>query len=187
MIEKIVIAGFGGQGVMSIGKLLCYAGMLESKHVAWIPSYGPEMRGGTANCSVTVSSESIGSPVISVPTTAIVLNKPSLDKFAPMLKKGGILLINSSLITEAYHSPGIKSIEIQANDMAEKLGNGKVANMILLGAFVQMTGAVSIDSIVKSLKKVWPKVSQEVINLNRSALALGATIVSEQFQNAVSI
>ncbi len=176
MLEEVILAGFGGQGVMSMGQLLAYAGMLEDKHVAWIPSYGPEMRGGTANCSVTISTEQISSPIISEPGTAIVLNKPSLDKFAPAVKPGGILLINSSLIDPGYSRPGIKVFEIPANDLALEMGNTRVANMVLLGAFIQLTRAVSIDSVIESLKKVLPENRHNLIPLNRAALEKGREI-----------
>ncbi len=180
MLEEVVLAGFGGQGVMSMGQLLAYAGMLEDKHVAWIPSYGPEMRGGTANCSVTISTEPISSPIITEPGTAIVLNKPSLDKFAPLVKPGGILLINSSLIDPGYFRPGIKIFEIPANDLALEMGNTRVANMVLLGAFIELTSAVSIDSVIESLKKVLPEYRHNLIPLNRAALEKGQQIAQNQ-------
>jgi len=173
MLEEVILAGFGGQGVMSMGQLLAHAGMLEDKHVAWIPSYGPEMRGGTANCSVTISTEPISSPIITEPSTAIVLNKPSLEKFAPTVKMGGILLINSSLIEPGYTRTGIRTCEIPANELALELGNSRVSNMILLGAFIRLTGSVEIDSVIESLRKVLPVNHQDLIPLNRLALEKG--------------
>lgn len=179
MLQEIVLAGFGGQGVMSMGQLLAYAGMLEDKHVAWIPSYGPEMRGGTANCMVTISTDPISSPIFSEPSTAIVLNKPSLDKFAAAVQPGGILLINTSLIEPGYKRKDIRIYEISANELAAEMGNTRVANMILLGAFIELTKAVSIDSVIESLKKVLPEHRHNLIPLNRQALEKGAAIARQ--------
>jgi 2-oxoglutarate ferredoxin oxidoreductase subunit gamma len=178
MLHEIIIAGFGGQGVLSMGQLLTYAGMLEGKHVAWYPSYGPEMRGGTANCGVTVADREISCPLVSEPSTAIVMNRPSLEKFEATVKPGGLLLINSSLIDIKAERTDIKVFEIPANQLAdEKLGNTKVANIILLGVFLELTKAVSIDAIIESLKKVLPERRHNLIPLNRQALELGAEFV----------
>ncbi|GAB4267041.1 pyruvate/ketoisovalerate oxidoreductase [Thermincola ferriacetica] len=177
MLEELIIAGFGGQGVMSMGQLLTYAGMIEDKHVAYIPSYGPEMRGGTANCSVTISDREISSPVFTEPSSVIIMNQPSLAKFEPMLKPGGLMLINSSLVSQKAIRQDIRVLEIPGNEMAEKLGNGKVANIVLLGAYIEMTKVVTIDSIIESLKKVLPERRHNLIPLNRQALELGAEIV----------
>ncbi|MHB1652220.1 MAG: 2-oxoacid:acceptor oxidoreductase family protein [Desulfitobacteriaceae bacterium] len=174
MLQEIILAGFGGQGVMSMGQLLAYAGMEEDKQVSWIPSYGPEMRGGTANCSVTISDAPVSSPLIAEPDTLIVLNRPSLEKFEPDVKPGGLLLINSSLIEVEPHRRDLKVLRIPADDLAnEKFGNSRVANMILLGAFVALTDAVSLDSVVGALKKVLPEYRHKLIPLNRQALELG--------------
>lgn len=154
MLEEIIIAGFGGQGVMSMGQLIAYAGMLEGKGVSWLPSYGPEQRGGTANCAVVVSDEPVGSPLVTRPTSVIVLNNPSFDKFEPRVRPGGLLLLNSSLVVRASDRTDIKIIEISATDLANDLGNSRVANMILLGAFLECRKIVSIESVVESLKKV---------------------------------
>lgn len=177
MLEEILIAGFGGQGVMSMGQLMTYAGMLEEKLVTWYPSYGPEMRGGTANCSVTLSDEPICSPVVSEPSTVIALNQPSLEKFAPIIKPNGILLINSSLIDSDSNRTDIRIFKIPANELAIEVGNSRVANMILLGAFVKITGALTIDSLVESLKKVLPENRYNLIPVNRAALEKGFNIV----------
>ncbi|ADG82525.1 2-oxoacid:acceptor oxidoreductase family protein [Thermincola potens] len=179
MLEELIIAGFGGQGVMSMGQLLTYAGMIEDKHVAYIPSYGPEMRGGTANCSVTISDREISSPVFTEPSSVIIMNQPSLAKFEPMLKPGGLMLINSSLVSQKATRQDIRVLEIPGNEMAEKLGNGKVANIVLLGAYIEMTKVVTIDSIIESLKKVLPERRHNLIPLNRQALELGAEIVQK--------
>ncbi|AHF07359.1 2-oxoacid:acceptor oxidoreductase family protein [Desulfitobacterium metallireducens] len=178
MLQEIILAGFGGQGVMSMGQLLAYAGMFEGEHVSWIPSYGPEMRGGTANCSVTLSDLPISSPVISEPNTLIVLNRPSLEKFEKGLKTGGLLLMNSSLIDISPQRDDIQVVKIPSDDLANnKFGNSRVANMILLGAFLELTHAVSLESVEKALKKVLPEYRYNLISMNRDALELGVSIV----------
>jgi 2-oxoglutarate ferredoxin oxidoreductase subunit gamma len=178
MLEEIIIAGFGGQGVMSMGQLIAYAGMLEGKGVSWLPSYGPEQRGGTANCAVVVSDEPVGSPLVTNPSTAIVLNNPSFEKFEPRVRQGGLLIINSSLVTRVSERSDIEIIEITATDIASDLGNARVANMILLGAFIEFTNVVSVDSIIQSLKKVLSEDKHHLIEVNKQALSKGASIVS---------
>lgn len=178
MLEEIIIAGFGGQGVMSMGQLLAYAGMLEGKGVSWLPSYGPEQRGGTANCAVVVSDETVGSPLVTNPSTAIVLNNPSFDKFESRVRPGGLLIINSSLVTRVSKRSDVEMIELTATDMAADLGNARVANMILLGAFIERTKVVSSDAIIESLKKVLSKGKHHLIEVNKQALNKGKTMVS---------
>lgn len=174
MLQEIILAGFGGQGVMSMGQLLAYAGLEENKFVSWIPSYGPEMRGGTANCSVTISDVEVSSPIINEPDTLIVLNRPSLEKFEKDIKPNGLLLINSSLVEIEPSRSDLKVIKIPALELAnERLHNSRVANMIILGAFIRVTGAVSIESVVGGLKKVLPEYRHNLIPLNRQALELG--------------
>ncbi|CRK83627.1 2-oxoacid:acceptor oxidoreductase family protein [Neobacillus massiliamazoniensis] len=180
MLEEIIIAGFGGQGVMSMGQLIAYAGMIEGKGVSWLPSYGPEQRGGTANCAVVISDEPVGSPLVTSPTTAIVLNNPSFDKFEPRIRPGGLLIINSSMVVRLSERTDIKIIEINATDLANDLGNSRVANIILLGSFLEYTKIVSIDSIVESLKKVLGADKHHLIDINKLALEKGASLV--QFQ-----
>lgn len=177
MIEELIIAGFGGQGVMSMGQLLTYAGMIEGKHVAYIPSYGPEMRGGTANCSVTVSDREISSPIFTEPTSVIIMNQPSLEKFEPTVQPGGLLIVNSSLVTKKATRQDIRFFAIEGNEEAEKLGSSKVANIVILGAYLELTKVVSIDSIIESLKKVLPERRHNLIPLNRQALELGAEVI----------
>ncbi len=175
MLQEIIIAGFGGQGVMSMGQLLAYAGMLEGKHVSWIPSYGPEMRGGTANCAVTISDTEIGSPIVSEPNSVIVLNLPSLIKFEPVLVPGGLLLLNTLVAGQTYTRKDVRGYEIPAVEIADRLGNTKVANMVMLGAYLKATSVVSVDSVIESLKKVLPQRRHNLIPLNRQALELGAS------------
>lgn len=174
MSQEIILAGFGGQGVMSMGQLLAYAGLEEEKHVSWIPSYGPEMRGGTANCSVTISDDEVSSPIITEPDTLIVLNRPSLKKFEQDVKAGGRLLINSSLIDVESDRQDLQVLKISASEIAhEKLGNIRVSNMIILGTFIELTRAVTLESVVGALKKVLPVYRHNLIPLNRRALETG--------------
>lgn len=178
MLEEIIIAGFGGQGVMSMGQLIAYAGMLEGKGVSWLPSYGPEQRGGTANCAVVVSDESVGSPLVTNPSTAIVLNNPSFEKFEHRVRPGGLLVINSSMVTRVSERSDIDIIELTATDLAADLGNARVANMIILGAFIERTKVVSSGSIIESLKKVLSEEKHHLIEVNKQALKKGASMVS---------
>jgi len=177
MVEELVIAGFGGQGVMLMGQLLSYAGMHDGKNVSWIPSYGPEMRGGTANCSVVISDELIGSPIVSEPTTAIVMNLPSLSRFEPTVRPGGLLIYNSSLIDKAPERTDIRVIAVPANELAIELGSDKVANMVVLGAYLEATGAVSVEALKDCLSEVIPARRQDLIPMNVQALARGAALV----------
>jgi 2-oxoglutarate ferredoxin oxidoreductase subunit gamma len=149
MAHEIIMAGFGGQGVMAMGKILVEAAMEEGKNVSWLPSYGPEMRGGTANCSVIVSDEPIGAPIVTEATAAIVMNRPSLDKFENDVIPGGALLINSSLIDKKATRNDIKVYYIPANDIANELGTDKVANIVMLGAYLKVSGAASVDSNIR--------------------------------------
>ncbi|HBE87653.1 MAG TPA: 2-oxoacid:ferredoxin oxidoreductase subunit gamma [Elusimicrobia bacterium] len=174
MYQGIRISGFGGQGVISAGVLLAYTGMSEGKEVSFFPAYGAEMRGGTANCSVVVSSEEVAAPIVSAPDTAIVLNEPSLAKFEPLVKPGGLLIVNTSLINSKPTRKDIRILNVPCNEIASQLGNGKVMNMVALGAFAAATGAVSIEAIAKALPKVYKKLKPEVIELNVQALKKGA-------------
>jgi 2-oxoglutarate ferredoxin oxidoreductase subunit gamma len=176
MTHEIVMAGFGGQGVMLMGQLMTYAGMLENKYVSWIPSYGPEMRGGTANCSVIISDEPIGAPIVNEPTTVVAMNLPSLDKFEPALQPGGILIINSSLIEQGAKRKDIKEYRVPSNDIANELGNLKVANMVVLGAIIAATKAVSQDSVLKAFAKMFAK-KPGLLAINEKAIKRGAELV----------
>ncbi|OEF95540.1 2-oxoacid:ferredoxin oxidoreductase subunit gamma [Vulcanibacillus modesticaldus] len=179
MLHEIIIAGFGGQGVMSMGQLLAYSGMHEDKQVSWLPSYGPEQRGGTANCSVIISDEPVGSPVISHPSVAIVLNKPSFDKFEPLVSPGGILIVNSSLVDKKSSRDDITVIEVPASEIANEIGEPKVANSVILGTFLKLTNAVSPDSIIEALKKVLPERRHNLIPANKVALEKGAELINK--------
>jgi 2-oxoglutarate ferredoxin oxidoreductase subunit gamma len=155
--EDIVFAGFGGQGLMFIGKLLAYSAMKEGRNVTWIPSYGPEMRGGTANCTVVISDEEIGSPVTPHPRALIIMNNPSLVAFEPRLQTGGLLLSNSSFVTQAVSRKDVKAISIPANELAAAVGDERAANMVMLGAYIEHSKVVSKENIVNGLKELFGK------------------------------
>ena len=175
MENKVICAGFGGQGVMSMGQLLAYAGMIEDKYVSWLPSYGPEMRGGTANCGVTVSDEEIGSPIITNDADiAIVMNLPSLIKFEKDVKPGGKIFVNSSLIEKKVERTDIEVYYIDANKIAADIGNIKAANLVMLGAVLKSTPIVDIESILEAFKKVFGPSKEKFIPQNREALVKGA-------------
>ncbi len=178
MTEQVIIAGFGGQGVMSIGQILTYAGMTENKEVSWLPSYGPEMRGGTANCNVIVSTKPIASPIVTGATAALVLNKPSLEKFEKAVKADGHILINSSLIDKKAKREDINAHYIPANEIAIELGNTRIANMVMLGAYLELTHVVSIESVAKGLEKVLGKEKEHLVEINIEAMKRGAACVA---------
>ena len=179
MLERIIIAGFGGQGVMLMGRLLAYAGMIEGKKVAWMPSYGPEMRGGTANCTVLISTEEIGSPIVSHPKTLIAMNQPSLDKFEPSVSEDGLIFLNDSLIEREVKRNDVNVIRIPADNIADKLGNSRAANMVVLGAYVKKSGIVKMDTIFKALEKALAGRNKKLLELNKEALKQGAELVKE--------
>lgn len=182
MQNEVVIAGFGGQGVLSAGQILAYSAMEEGHHVVWLPSYGPEMRGGTANCTVTISDKPIASPVVSNPGAAIVMNNPSLERFGPAVKTGGCVIINSSLINLPFERADIDVIRIPANSLAMDLGNPKAANMVILGAYVGATGAVSMENLRNFVKKKFSSKPQ-FIELNMKALEAGFENARAQLKN----
>jgi len=179
MLERIIISGFGGQGVMLMGRLLAYAGMLEGKNVAWMPSYGPEMRGGTANCTVLISEEEIGSPIVSHPKTLIAMNQPSLDKFEPNVNEDGLIILNDSLIDREVSRNDVNVIKIPADDIADKLGNSRAANMVVLGAYVEKSGIVKLETKFKALEKPLAGRNKRLLELNKEALTQGAELVKE--------
>lgn len=173
MKKEIIISGFGGQGVMSIGKNLVEAGMAEGFHVTWAPSYGPEMRGGTANCSVVISDRPIGSPVFTYSTELIAMNAPSIDKFGPLVRSGGLVLVNSSVVTEEFVRPGIKTIYVPCEGIAYEIGNPKVANMVMLGAYIAASGALKQETIEEMIAQMFTGKKAKLIPLNLEALHRG--------------
>lgn len=168
------MAGFGGQGVIFMGKLLAYLGMLEGNQVTYIPSYGAEVRGGTANCTVIISSEEIASPLSPHPSTVIVMNKPSLDKFEPRIKREGLLIFNSSLISREPNRDDLEVMEVPATEIATKLGNSRVANMVALGAYMAKKKLIPLKTVLDHLKDVLPKRSHHLLEINKEALKEGA-------------
>jgi len=178
MLIESIFSGFGGQGVLSMGKLLAYAAMKEGREVSWMPSYGPEMRGGTANCMVNISDEPISSPVVTEYDVVVALNLPSLKKFEARVKKGGILLWESSTIKQPPTRTDINCIALPAIDLAtNELKNVKVMNMIVLGALVKLKNAVKKDSLILALKETLPPRNHNLIPLNEKAIELGMNSV----------
>ena len=173
MEEKIIVAGFGGQGIILMGKLLAHAGLLEGRKVTCLPSYGPEMRGGTANCIVIVSDSKISSPIVTTFDTVVALNQPSLDKFEKAVKPGGLLMFDSTNIINPPARREIQIVPVPASEEAVKLKNTKTMNMIVLGAFLEKTHVVEVDSIMKALKKVLPERYHHLLPLNEQALRRG--------------
>ena len=177
MTNEIMIAGFGGQGVMAIGKTLAEAGMKENKDVSWLPSYGPEMRGGTANCCVVLTDDAIVSPIVLEPTELIAMNLPSLLKFEPTVKAGGTIFVNSSIITEKVSRTDVKAVYVPCLEIAQELGNLKVANMVMLGAYIQAMGNLSVETIKEMLVHMFTGPKAKLVDLNIEALARGAACV----------
>ncbi len=182
MEHEIIFAGFGGQGVLSMGQIIAYAAMIENKEVSWMPSYGPEMRGGTANCITIVSSHRISSPIISKFDSAIILNQPSLEKFEESVKAGGLLMYEESTIINPPKRSDIDVVGIHSNEEAQKLGKKQVANMIMVGAFLEKRPIVKIENIIQALKKVLPERHHHLIPLNEQALEIGKKLISESIQ-----
>jgi 2-oxoglutarate ferredoxin oxidoreductase subunit gamma len=177
MEKQFLIAGFGGQGVLLIGQLIAKAALSEGREVSWMPSYGPEMRGGEANCAVVVSDEPIGSPLVSEPPVLIAMNKPSLIKFMPKMPAGGTLLYNSSLIEGVPIREDIKVIAVPCNEIATKLDNDRVANMVMLGAVRQATDVCSVESINATIADWLGPKKTSLIAINEQAMQEGATTV----------
>lgn len=172
--QEIIFAGFGGQGIMSMGMLLAYAGMQAGKEVSWIPSYGPEMRGGTANCAVVVGDDPIASPLVNEPTAAVVMNSPSVARFAPQITPGGVLLVNASMApTDTVDRNDITVASVPATGTANELGNIRIANMVALGAFLELVPVVSLEAVEEALTAVLPPRRHSLIPLNREALKRG--------------
>lgn len=176
MTTEIIIAGFGGQGIVSSGIILGYAGMLENKNVTFFPSYGAEMRGGTANCSVVISSEPVASPIVAYPDIVIIMNEPSLARFEPMLKPGGILFYNKTLIKSSPKRDDITVLAVEANAIAEELGQGRIANMVMLGALAKKTNILKLETLKKAQRERFIKASHEQLSLNDKALERGSEL-----------
>ena len=179
MLEELIVAGFGGQGVLSLGMTLAYAAMIEDKEVSWMPSYGPEMRGGTANCITILSDKPISSPIIANYHSAIVLNQPSMDKFASHVLPEGLLLYESSTVTHETERTDIEILGIPAAMEALKMKNSKILNMIMLGAYLQRRPVVKMSSVEEALRKVLPQKYHKLVPLNLEAIEHGANLAAE--------
>ncbi|MGI9533042.1 2-oxoacid:acceptor oxidoreductase family protein [Lutimonas sp.] len=173
MTEEIIIAGFGGQGVLSMGKILAYSGIMQDEEVSWMPSYGPEMRGGTANVTVILSDERISSPYLKVYDTAIILNQQSMDKFEKSVKPGGVLIYDPNGIMMHPTRTDIDIYQIEGNRLATEMGNKKVFNMLVLGGFLSVKPIVKLDNVIEGLKKSLPERYHNLIPLNKEAINKG--------------
>ncbi len=172
MLIKTIFAGFGGQGVLSMGLNLAQAAMIENRHVTYLPAYGAEVRGGTANCTVSISDEEIASPVASSPTFVVAMNEPSMVRFQNRIQSGGIFFLNSSLIKEQVNRGDLEIVNVPANALAEEMGNVKSANMIMLGAFIKKSNILQIDSVIEGLNAAL-KGNKKLITINTDALRKG--------------
>jgi len=173
MTREIIIAGFGGQGVVSSGIIVAHAGLLEKKHVTFFPSYGAEMRGGTAHCSVVVSSDPVASPIVANPDIVIAMNEPSFLRFESTLKENGVLMFNKTLIKSTPKRTDITAVPIEASALAEELGQGRIANMVMLGAMAKRTDLLKLATLKKAQRKRFTKANDEQLILNDAALEKG--------------
>ncbi|MDD3880344.1 MAG: 2-oxoacid:acceptor oxidoreductase family protein [Syntrophomonas sp.] len=171
--KQILFAGFGGQGVLSMSQFLAYAAMGAGKNVTWVPSYGAEMRGGTANCLVTIASEEISSPLTENPSMAVIMNKPSLDRFENKVQPNGTLIINSSMVDRKSRRDDLTVLEVPVNQLAEGLGNQRGANMILLGAYLEKTRVVEVEDALEHFEQIFSGKKEEIIQKNRQAFLAG--------------
>jgi 2-oxoglutarate ferredoxin oxidoreductase subunit gamma len=174
MQTEIILSGFGGQGIMFAGQILSYAAMDAGKEVTWIPSYGPEMRGGTANCTVVIADEEIGSPVVKNPDAVLAMNLPSLDKYEPMVKAGGVLVINSSMVDRTARRTDIAVVSIPCNEIAEELGNSRLANMVAAGALLAGMNSITLADLETALNNHMPGRHKNLLPKNVEALTRGA-------------
>ncbi len=179
MQQEFLFAGFGGQGVMFAGQLLAYAAMDEGLEVTWIPSYGPEMRGGTAHCFVVISDRAIGSPIVRHPSTVIVFNNPSFTKYESVVAAGGMLVLNASLIAEKPSRTDILYLPVTASEIADQLGNAKLTNVVLLGAALESSGIIPIETVRAALKRHLPARHQHLLDLNYAALEQGRKLAAK--------
>lgn len=179
MQEEIILAGFGGQGVLFAGKILAYAGMDSGKNVTWIPSYGPEMRGGTAHVTVIIGDDEIGSPLVRQPSAALVLNSPSMEKYEPLVQEGGVLVYNSSLISNPPQRTDIHYVPVAATDLAADLGNVNVANMVAVGALISATKVLSLNRLCQTLRDHLPESKRSLLHIDEQALKQGVDAATQ--------
>ncbi len=177
MRKEVILAGFGGQGVMSIGKNLAEAGVEEGLEVSWVPSYGPEMRGGTANCSVILSDEPIGAPLVEQPTEIIVMNRPSMAKFEGDVRPGGTIFVNSSIIKDKVQRDDVTAVYVPCDEIAVELGNPKVSNMVMLGAYVAASKVLKVETIEAMIQEMFTGRKAALVPLNMEALKRGMALV----------
>lgn len=177
MNEEIIFSGFGGQGALFAGQLLAFSALESGLHVTWIPSYGPEMRGGTAHCTVVISDEPIGSPLVRRPRSVVALNLPSFEKYEPLVRPGGLMVYNESLIPAKPQRTDIRYIPVPANDIADELGNVRMANVVLLGAYFSATGAMPLETVETALDLHLGERQRKYLAANKQALRRGAACV----------
>ncbi|MFK5879303.1 MAG: 2-oxoacid:acceptor oxidoreductase family protein [Flavobacteriaceae bacterium] len=188
MTEEIIIAGFGGQGVLSMGKILAYSGIMQDQEVSWMPSYGPEMRGGTANVTVILSDDRISSPYLKLYDSAIVLNQQSMDKFEESVKPGGVLLYDPNGISHHPTRTDISIYQIEGNKLASKMGNKKIFNMVILGGFLKIKPIVKLDNVLEGLKKSLPERYHHLLPINEEAITMGMNkVIPIKIENIVSV
>lgn len=187
MQTEVLLAGFGGQGILFAGQLLAYAAMDAGFEVTWIPSYGPEMRGGTANCTVIIADEEIGSPTVRNPRAALVFNLPSFDKYEPLVQPGGILIANASLVNRSFSRQDINAVMVPANEIAEALGDKRLMNMVMLGALLEALPVLSFAAIEATLQAHLPERHKHLLPMNFQALQKGAEQTRECLQPAINL
>lgn len=185
MQTEIILAGFGGQGILFAGQLLAYAAMDAGREVTWIPSYGPEMRGGTANCTVIISEEEIGAPTVRNPKAALVFNLPSFDKYEPLVLPGGVLIANASLINRSFQRSDLTTVMLPANEIAEALGDKRMTNMVMLGALLQKLPVLSFAAVEKTLQDHLPSRHKHLLSMNFEALKRGAQFAERGVQTTI--
>jgi 2-oxoglutarate ferredoxin oxidoreductase subunit gamma len=178
MQTEIILSGFGGQGLLFAGQLLAHTALDQGLHTTWIPSYGPEMRGGTAHCIVIISDDEIGSPVVRNPTAAVVMNLPSLDRYEPLVRPGGVLAVNASLVDRAPTRTDIQGVMVHAYEVAEELGDRRLANLVMVGALLQRLPVLTIEAVGESLGRHIPEHRRSLLQANLKALARGAELAA---------
>jgi 2-oxoglutarate ferredoxin oxidoreductase subunit gamma len=181
MHQEIIISGFGGQGILFAGQLLAYAGLAEGRHVTWIPSYGPEMRGGTAHCTIIISDEEIGSPLVSHPTAALVMNPPAMEKYAPLVKAAGVLILDATLIQARSDRHDISEIAIPAKQIADEFGAPQIANVVMLGALISATHVVALETMDEVLAQHLSARHRDKLQANLRALRAGAEFILDPY------
>jgi 2-oxoglutarate ferredoxin oxidoreductase subunit gamma len=186
MQKEILIAGFGGQGVLFAGQVMAYAAMDTGKEVTWIPSYGPEMRGGTANCTVVIADDEIGSPLVKNPPAVIALNLPSFDKYEPLVQPGGVLIVNRSMVDRGAERGDITTLFIPGNEIAEEVGNRRLLNMVMLGALLTCLSELGIKDIETALSAHLPERHKKLLPQNRTALQRGYNYALKELEKQKS-